>query len=496
MHLLRVQVPDFRVLKNVDIRFEKELIPKVFPLGSQNGGGKSTLLQLIFVLLHCSTNPERLPFLKNFLNGFNLPEGVDKRVLAIIEIWDGEKSIELEFFACGSQFFNRILDFSNNKDQEILTLTTALSHLDSLNEQLTLIDEKGIKLNNTFKDLKSMDESNGVLLKALQLESRKKHEKIFRDLLSETGIPFSEEALHNSESLKHIKEGAMQCLTASYNNTNTEKNDLLEYVDKLRKCLNINNSELIVDFSSDNINEKESLICSFKNLDINNVKIFLGDLSNKIFLTAPSSQIFLFLPIEERKSLFMQISDNSKSNYYHDSLTYSKLILSGLFTYDFLAVDILIDSFKTARDKDFIEAIQNGEYGSNYKKLLNELNTLMTNKYVNISTDFSEITFKLDKSNGSIKLNPEDLSHGELKRLSIYMWLKHLNIEDSIVLMDEVDIALHPDWQYRIVDDLTEWAPSNQYILATHSYELCQALTPSHVKILEPKLTERRSEKL
>lgn len=49
MKLLRVQVPEFRVLKNVDITFEKEFIPNIFPLGSLNGGGKSTLLQLIFV---------------------------------------------------------------------------------------------------------------------------------------------------------------------------------------------------------------------------------------------------------------------------------------------------------------------------------------------------------------------------------------------------------------------------------------------------------------
>ena len=68
------------------------------------------------------------------------------------------------------------------------------------------------------------------------------------------------------------------------------------------------------------------------------------------------------------------------------------------------------------------------------------------------------------------------------------------NIEDSIVLMDEVDLALHPDWQYQIVSDLIDWSASNQYVLATHSYELCNALTPSHVKILEPKLTERRSD--
>ena len=54
--------------------------------------------------------------------------------------------------------------------------------------------------------------------------------------------------------------------------------------------------------------------------------------------------------------------------------------------------------------------------------------------------------------------------------------------------MDEIENALHPDWQYQIVRDLVEWGKDNQYILATHSYGLCEALTPAHVKELEPKL--------
>lgn len=97
MRLLRIQVPDFRVLKNVDISFEKEFIPSIFPIGSQNGGGKSTLLQLIFVLLHCSTHSDRTEFLQNMLNGFTIQDDSGKRILAIIDIWDGEKIVKLEF---------------------------------------------------------------------------------------------------------------------------------------------------------------------------------------------------------------------------------------------------------------------------------------------------------------------------------------------------------------------------------------------------------------
>ncbi|MEH2027061.1 hypothetical protein [Nostoc sp.] len=86
MKLFRVQVPDFRILKNVDITFEPEFIPSIFPLGSQNGGGKSTPLQLIFILLHCSTDSEKKEFVKNILSGFTINKNSNNRVLAVIDI--------------------------------------------------------------------------------------------------------------------------------------------------------------------------------------------------------------------------------------------------------------------------------------------------------------------------------------------------------------------------------------------------------------------------
>ncbi|MEG4212021.1 hypothetical protein [Microcoleus sp. S13_B4] len=109
MHLLRVQVPDFRGLKDIDITFEKDFFPNIFPLGSQKGGGKSTLLQLIFVLLYCSGDDNKKSFLQNLLQGFKVADGEDKRVLAIIDLWDGEKVVEMEFFSYKDSLFKKKL---------------------------------------------------------------------------------------------------------------------------------------------------------------------------------------------------------------------------------------------------------------------------------------------------------------------------------------------------------------------------------------------------
>ena len=437
MHLQRVQVPDFRVLKDIDITFEKEFSPRIFPLGSLNGGGKSTLLQLIFILLHCSADPEKHEFIRNFLEGFAIPEGVDERTFAKFQIWDGEKIVNLEFFAC----------------------------------QDTYVKQLG---NSTFGE-----EDKDVADSPIKIE-----------------LPKIESWLHNKQSIELRKEHYLKSLQ------NTKDNERIEWIHRFlddfdKKELFFNNfsggklknnnrnlkyiCDYFLNLSDSKL--KLNLICSVESK--HEINSFLKDISGKIFLAAPSTQVFLFLNPEYRKLLFQQ--NQGYENYsFRTQEAKSKLI--NFYPYDALSVDILIDTFKRRRDQDFEVAIETGRYGKNYESFLNDINTLLIDKKINIAKGLSSVNFKAERNGEIIELYPEDLSHGELKRLSLYVWLKYSNVENAIILFDEIEIALHPDWQYQIIRDLEEWGPTNQYILATHSYELCQALTPAHVKEIEPKL--------
>ena len=485
MHLQRVQVPDFRVLKDVDITFEKDFSPRVFPLGSQNGGGKSTLLQLIFVLLHCSTNPSRHFAIKNLLNGFTLRKGEDKRVLAIVDIWNGEKTIQLEFFVCGDTYiqkkYNAAINESEKTDLFLLSFYL-FARVENLQQKINGFEKENSYLKDIIEEFGYRNSDNTSFSFMNSRESLKKR-------LSNLGFKFDslEVDFSDPDSLNKTLKEIKVHLSNRHEKLKDEQLKISKLVYKLIESLKSDNIKYITYYAQKDIFneiEIEALLCNIPDEDHD----FLECLSNKVFLSAPSTQVFLFLNRNSRKSLF-----TSKSTYLSDLIS-ANSDLSGLFTYDFLATDILIQAFKNARDTDFKEALKTGEYGNNYKKLLQDLDFLLNNKQVNLMDDFSGLTFKLDRFKDSIELYPEDLSHGELKRLSVYVWLKYKNIEDSIVLMDEVDLALHPDWQYQIVSDLIDWSASNQYVLATHSYELCNALTPSHVKILEPKLTERRSD--
>lgn len=489
MHLQRIQVPDFRVLKDVDITFEKEFVPSIFPLGSQNGGGKSTLLQLIFVLLHCSFDVDNILALKNILNRFNLSENSEKRILAILEIWDKNKTVKLEFFSCRESYVRKILiqrlnrEIYLNMDLPSSNKILEINNNISLQERLISRIEKSLERLEGGKRLRRNEDKNSLIeneminLKALDLSI----------VNANTGI------IYSLQEFQEIVRKQLELSRINLEEFYEKRRQFDFYLQKIPEYLKLDNIMYICDYlANEEKDEEVILLCKFDNLDRTEADIFFKELSQKVFLAAPATQVFLFLSQESKKLLFREQGD--EKNNYSSRLKAAKSKLSGLFTYDVLAVDLLIETFKIARDRDFREAIEKGEYGNNYKELMKELNLILVNKKINLELDFSGVNFRLDRDGENRELQPEDLSHGELKRLSIYLWIKYHNIENAIVLMDEVEIAFHPDWQYQIISDLQQWAPSNQYILATHSYELCQALTPSHVKELEPKLLKQEAQ--
>jgi ABC-type dipeptide/oligopeptide/nickel transport system ATPase subunit len=499
MHLLRVQVPDFRGLKDIDITFEKDFVPSIFPLGSQNGGGKSTLLQLIFVLLHCSVDDDKKPFLQNLIQGFKVGDGEDKRNLAIIDIWNGKKIVQIIFFACKDSFLKKSESLNSKiKNTEDITFYPAIqfkgmekqiADLESVNKSLTLSSHRLDTIKNIEDNQQRFDMATKEFRWIQQSVSNSRVSALISVVNSKKNVSIKEIQSFQDEIKYRLQEVK--------NNLNNLKNTygICEEVwVKIIEDLTEKNMTYICNYSSEknsNDRQNEALVCHLNNIDRKETNDFLNILSDKIFLAAPSTQVFLFLDRAARELLFK--SHSQTNEHYFDKIKKSQSQLKGFFTYDFLDVDLLIEAFKAARDKDFKEAIETGKYGNSYQTLVNELRFLLSCKTINIDKDLSGVTLKLEKNGETIELYPEDLSHGELKRLSIYAWLQSRNIEDAIVLMDEVEIAFHPDWQYQIISDLKEWAPSNQYILATHSYALCEALTPAHVKEIEPKLIKQKS---
>ena len=52
---------------------------------------------------------------------------------------------------------------------------------------------------------------------------------------------------------------------------------------------------------------------------------------------------------------------------------------------------------------------------------------------------------------------------------------------EAVVLIDEVDLHLHPKWQQRVLSDLLRTFPNAQFIVSTHSPQVLTTVKPEHV---------------
>lgn len=103
--------------------------------------------------------------------------------------------------------------------------------------------------------------------------------------------------------------------------------------------------------------------------------------------------------------------------------------------------------------------------------------------------------FVIDKNGTTLNLN--QLSDGERGVISMVLDLARRlsqanpNLENpltkgtAIVLIDELDLHLHPKWQRTIVDNLTHTFPNCQFIATTHSPQIIPSLEPGNILLLK-----------
>lgn len=473
MFLKRIEIPHFRVLKDVELHFEPEFTPTVFPLGSLNGGGKSTLLQLIFTLLHCSFDNERHDYLSNLLGGMakNNPGQV---TIACFDLLHNDKEFSIEFVLHPDTFnnlsFNCFLDVEDIKEK--------ISKAKSLQKVYASARAIQKKMNSVTRASPMMRrELDNIMENYIEYSKDWNFDEQYRSLrLSLRNANLNASKTFDLYDVGNYKEPIKHILSKA---TNLDDLDSMLSVasadmNKFKESLGADDLIYISHITDDKV-----LLCKTKaNTEL------LEEISSKVYLATPSTQLLLFLSEDARSGLFSM----DEYDFYSENVKIAKETLPGLFTYGFESTNVISSAFEMARDKDFKEALTSGDYGGNLKKLKEELRHFLYGKTITIAPDFSRVIFKPE--NSSEELYPEDLSHGELRKLSIYLWLNSRDIKDSLVLMDEIEIGMHPDWQYEIVNELQAWSSNNQFILATHSYELCHAVTPSHVKELEPGLMD------
>jgi predicted ATP-binding protein involved in virulence len=102
----------------------------------------------------------------------------------------------------------------------------------------------------------------------------------------------------------------------------------------------------------------------------------------------------------------------------------------------------------------------------------------------------------------NIRLLPSQLSQGEKTLLALIgdiakrLVLLNPSLDNplsgkGIVLIDEIDLHLHPGWQQIIIGNLLKTFPNIQFVISTHSPQVLTTVPKKSIRILKEKINER-----
>ena len=121
------------------------------------------------------------------------------------------------------------------------------------------------------------------------------------------------------------------------------------------------------------------------------------------------------------------------------------------------------------------------------KKICDEINSIfnlldMDIEMVGINKDSNNMPLFKNKFGTEFDIN--SLSSGEKQLFLRAMTLKMLDINNSVILIDEPEISLHPKWQQKIVKVYEGIGENNQIIIATHSPHIVSSVKSESLKLL------------
>ena len=147
-----------------------------------------------------------------------------------------------------------------------------------------------------------------------------------------------------------------------------------------------------------------------------------------------------------------------------------------------------IPSYIATRISKVANEEENLTMGQVRKKVFAEINGIfeileLDVKLSEISKDENSMPIFTDSSGKKFGIN--ELSSGEKQLFLRTLAIKMLEPENSIIMIDEPELSLHPKWQQKIVDVYRKIGRNNQIILATHSPNILGSVEKENIILLE-----------
>ena len=279
--------------------------------------------------------------------------------------------------------------------------------------------------------------------------------------------------IENFKAFKQFKMEFNDSLTVIVGQNGTGKTTIIEVIFNMLSG-NIEYFNNYLDFSYIECEIKiDDILDRLKYQKTNNqIEIFLNDkvisqeeLKNKYkVIYLPTESTFENKKLEGIKKL-----EDKEDSIILDSKTMSDELKQFLLNQYFMD----LSDFKNGEEKNAIRI-------DNFKRLYN--NFFEDKEFVKINVENFEPIFRLKENGKEILI--EDLSAGE-KQIFFRGGSLLQNIKDNtIVLIDEPEISLHPEWQQKILDFYKNINNDNQFIFATHSPQIVSCCKREEIIVL------------
>ncbi|MDQ1355093.1 MAG: hypothetical protein QG657_5402, partial [Acidobacteriota bacterium] len=165
-------------------------------------------------------------------------------------------------------------------------------------------------------------------------------------------------------------------------------------------------------------------------------------------------------------------------------------------SFHYPGLSVSIDQVAIANVPSFIASTINSEVYKNpdlpaknaIDKICREINSLfdilvIDAQMIGLNPDGEKLPIFKNSAGSVFDIN--HLSSGEKQLFVRAMALKMLNANNSVILIDEPEISMHPGWQQRIVKVYEKIGNNNQVIIATHSPFIVGSVPKESVKLLK-----------
>lgn len=236
-----------------------------------------------------------------------------------------------------------------------------------------------------------------------------------------------------------------------------------------------------------NKQEKDWLIEIRKTVGVNFYHDFKRLSSENLFSHLKTSNVFetfnkeellpklIYLPAE----IIFDVENSKIDNLLHKKYSFLTIINSNFAKQ--------IESFIVSEYNFIIQQDENRTLKESKKIIIDYVNETFKILDVDIKlVDFDKNSLSpifRNKYNQSFNIN--SLSSGEKQLFFRILLLKILKPNNSIILIDEPELSLHPSWQLKIVDIFKKIGKNNQIIISTHSPYIIGSVSKKDLIILK-----------